>query len=134
MVWERTAGQAVQVGLAAVLLLALPSPVRAYLPAVVGLAAAVGLAAFGLAWLVRRRGPSRLVRALRSARDDIRAGLLGRRAWLGIVAASAVAMLGHLATFLVAARTAGVSTSITKFVFVRWLGSGPPPGSSNRYA
>ena len=40
---------------------------------------------------------------------DIRDGLLARRAWLGIVLASTLAVAGHAATFLIAARTAGIT-------------------------
>jgi hypothetical protein len=50
-----------------------------------------------------------LARLLRAAAGDIRGGLLARRAWPGIVVASAVVVAGHAATFLIAARTAGIT-------------------------
>ncbi|MGC1210343.1 MAG: lysylphosphatidylglycerol synthase domain-containing protein, partial [Micromonospora sp.] len=79
VVWERTAGQVVQLVVALVVLLALPSPVRRYLPTVVAvlLAAVLGLAL--LAWAAPRSGPSRWARARRTAAADVRAALLGRR-------------------------------------------------------
>lgn len=52
-------------------------------------------------------GLSRWARALRTAKTDIRDGLLARRTVLRIVLASAVAVSGHVATFLIAARAAG---------------------------
>jgi glycosyltransferase 2 family protein len=126
VVWERTAGQVVQTVIAMVVLLAFPSPVRSYLPTATVLVVAGGLGAVLLAWalphsgllarLRPRSGLSRLPRALRTARADIRNGLLARRNWLGIVLASAVVVAGHLATFLVAARTAGATAPLSRLV------------------
>jgi glycosyltransferase 2 family protein len=116
VVWERSAGQVVQVAFAIVVLSVFPSPVRSYLPAVTGLTVAVGLGAVLLARFLPRRGPSRWARALRTAEADIRDGLLARRNWLGIVLASAVVVVGHLATFVVAARTAGVTAPLSVVV------------------
>jgi uncharacterized membrane protein YbhN (UPF0104 family) len=121
VVWERTAGQFVQLALAIVVLLVLPSPVQAYMP-VVAAVAVVGVA--GVALLARAlpgTGLSRWARArwaqpLRTARADIRNGLLARRNWLRIVVASAVAVSGHLATFLIAARTAGSAAPLARLV------------------
>lgn len=117
VVWERTAGQVVQLAMAVLLLSALPSPVRPYLPVAAAVVAAVGLGAL-LAFRALARGgpapavPGKLARALRTARSDVRDGLLARGAWLGIVVASAVAVLGHLGTFLIAARTAGAAAPL----------------------
>jgi len=52
VVWERAAGQAVQVALMIVVLLLLPSPVRSSMPLVAGGAVAV---AIGSVWVSRRR-------------------------------------------------------------------------------
>jgi uncharacterized membrane protein YbhN (UPF0104 family) len=107
--WERFAGQVVQVLLTVVVLLALPSPVHAYMSWVV---IAVVLAAFGLLFMARARpGGTRSAwgRLLSGAAGDIRDGLLARRAWLGIALASTLAVSGHAATFLIAARTAGTT-------------------------
>jgi len=112
VVWERTAGQVVQAVIALVVLFAFPSPVQAYLPVAAVLVVAGGLAAVLLARALPRRGPSRLAKVLRTAEADIRDGLLAHRNWLGVVLASAVVVGGHLATFLVAARTAGATAPL----------------------
>jgi len=116
VVWERTAGQLVQLVVALVVLLALPSPVRSYVPALLAVAVAAGLAVVLLAWALPRHGPARWIGALRTARADIRDGLLARRNWAGIVLASLVVVAGHLATFLVAARTAGATAPLSRLV------------------
>src|SRR5262249_34140427 len=107
--WERFAGQVVQVLLTVVVLLALPSPVQALMPWV---AIAVVVAVFGLLFMARARpGGTRSVwsRLWSAAAGDIRDGLLARKAWLGIALASTLAVAGHAATFLIAARTAGIT-------------------------
>lgn len=116
VVWERTAGQVVQLVIAVVVLAALPSPVRPYLPAVAGALLAVGLGLVLLARRAPRSGASRWGRALRTAVADVRSGLLARRTWLGVVVASAVVVAGHLATFVVAARTAGADAPLARLV------------------
>ena len=88
VIWERCAGQVVQAVLTVVVLLALPSPVHAFMPVV---AIALVVALLGLA-LVARIQP-----------------VLARRAWLGVALASTLVVLGHAGTFLIAARTAGVA-------------------------
>ncbi|WP_406046291.1 flippase-like domain-containing protein [Micromonospora sp. NBC_00898] len=116
VVWERTAGQVVQLVIAVVVLAALPSPVRRYLPAAAGALLAVGLGLVLLARAAPRSGPSRWGRALRTAAADVRSGLLARRTWAGVVVASAVVVAGHLATFVVAARTAGADAPLARLV------------------
>jgi len=115
--WERLAGQLVQAALAVLVLLALPSPVRTAMPAVLaGLAVAVVVVlvvAFGTPLV---GGRSRWARIVRAAGGDLRTGLLARRAWPGIVAASAVVVVGHVATFLIAARAAGVAASTARLL------------------
>lgn len=80
--WERSAGQLVQVMVALPVLLVLPSPVRAYVPA---LATGVVAAALGLVLVGRHlsRGRSLRARALRTAAADLRGGLLTARTLLG---------------------------------------------------
>ena len=107
--WERSAGQAVQIVLTLVVLLALPSPVQSSMPLV---AIAVVVAVFAAVLVARARpggGRSRWARVRSAAAGDIRAGLLARGAWLGIALASALVVGGHVATFLIAARTAGTT-------------------------
>jgi uncharacterized membrane protein YbhN (UPF0104 family) len=109
VVWERGAGQFVQAVLTILVLLALPSPVRAFMPLVlVALAAtAVGVVLVGRARAGARR--SRWSRARNAVVADIRAGLLRRKALPAVVLASTVVVVGHALTFLIAARTAGVT-------------------------
>jgi glycosyltransferase 2 family protein len=107
--WERSAGQVVQVLLTVAVLLVVPSPVRAAMPLV---ALALVAVATGVALAARVRPAvdrSRWARLRRAAARDLRAGLLGRRAWPAIALASALVVAGHAATFLVAARSAGVT-------------------------
>ncbi len=110
VVWERFGGQFVQAALTLLVLLVLPSPVRSFMPLVV---AGLGVTAVGLFLVDRARagrgGRSRWGRAWNAAAADIRAGLLRRRALPAIVLASALVVVGHALTFLVAARTAGVT-------------------------
>lgn len=107
--WERFAGQLVQVLLTVIVLIALPSPVQAYMP---WAALAILATLSGLRLLARRRpsgAPSARARVLRAAARDIRDGLFARRTWPGIAIASALVVAGHAATFLLAARTVGVT-------------------------
>jgi uncharacterized membrane protein YbhN (UPF0104 family) len=107
--WERSAGQAVQVVLTVAVLLLLPSPVRAVVPLV---ALALLVAAAGVALATRVGpvvGPSRWARLSGAAARDLRDGLLAARAWPIVVLASALVVAGHALTFLIAARTAGVT-------------------------
>jgi glycosyltransferase 2 family protein len=111
--WERFAGQVVQAVLTVAVLLALPSPVHSSMPVV---AIAVVAVVLGLLLLARARpGRSRSVwaRVRNAAAGDIRHGLLARRAWPGIMLASALVVCGHVVTFVIAARTAGISAPIT---------------------
>jgi len=120
VVLERTAGQIVLVVVGLVVLVTVPSPVSAHLrehgPAVAVTAAA--LAGAGLLLVVAvgrlRTGASRWARAARTAVAEIRAGLLARGNWPGIMLASTVVLAGHLATFLVAARAAGSDASLLR--------------------
>jgi glycosyltransferase 2 family protein len=95
--WERSAGQAVQILLTIVVLLILPSPVRAVAPlvAIAVLGVAVGLAVGIRAWPAAAR--------------DIRDALLAHRAWAPIAVASTLVVAGHAVTFVIAARTAGAT-------------------------
>lgn len=92
--WERTTGQLVQVLLALLLLALVPSPFRpvALVVGAVVLTVAVG----ALAWrLLGRPRPA-------SSRP---------RVWPVVVAVSVVAVAGHLALFVLAARAAGAAVS-----------------------
>ena len=118
--WERTAGQVVQLALTAVLLLALPSPVRSSMPLVVG-GVAVVLGGVVLTARARTGGRSAWARFRRAAARDLREALLARRAWLGIALASAVVVAGHTATFIVAAHTAGTTAPLSRMIPIALL-------------
>lgn len=110
--WERFAGQVVHVLLAVGVLLVLASPVSPVMPAALGILAVVLV----LVLLAARRpwsgGPSWVRRVLHTVAHDVRFGLLVRRSWPGVVLASAAAVAGHVATYLVAARSVGVTTPV----------------------
>jgi hypothetical protein len=114
--WERSAGQIVQAVLTVAVLLVVPSPVRAAMPFV---AAALLAAAAGVALFARVRpasGVSRWARLRRAAARDLRDGLLARRAWPTVALASTVVVAGHTATFLLAARAAGVTAPLSELL------------------
>jgi uncharacterized membrane protein YbhN (UPF0104 family) len=116
VVWDRAAGQVVQVVIALVVLLAFPSPVHRYLPIAIAVVAAAGLLTVLLAKALPDRGPGRWMRALRTAKADVRNGLLAHGNWLGVVAASAVVLLGNLGMFVVAAHIADTSAPLSRLV------------------
>jgi glycosyltransferase 2 family protein len=113
--WERFAGQVVQIVLTVIVLLALPSPVRSYMPLVaIGVLAAAG----SVVLMVRvRAGANRSAwgRVRNGMAGDIRK-VLGRRAWVGIALASALVFCGHVVTFLIAAQTAGVAAPLSRML------------------
>lgn len=111
--WERTAGQVVQAILTVAVLLALPSPVRSSIPLVV-----VALVATVIALVLVGRarpggGRSRWARVRSAIAGDVRDALLARRAWPAIALASALVVIGHAVTFVIAARTAGTTASVS---------------------
>ena len=109
--WERSAGQTVQIALALVVLVLLPSPVRSSLPVIVPIGAVGALAVVLVLRSLPHHGESPLARTLRAARADVREGLFAQGSWLAIGVASVIVVAGHAATFLIAARTAGTSAS-----------------------
>jgi uncharacterized membrane protein YbhN (UPF0104 family) len=116
VVWERSAGQFVQLIVTVVVLLTLPSPVRSSMPLV---AVAIAAAVLGVLIVARTRrggGRSRWARLRGAVAGDIRDGLLARRAWPGIALASSLVVAGHAVTFLIAARTAGTTASSARML------------------
>ncbi|WTI17078.1 flippase-like domain-containing protein [Streptomyces sp. NBC_00820] len=126
VVLERVAGQVTLAVVGAVVLLALPSPVRAD---VRGFAAPVALAALGALAVVlavrmnrapsrrgadagTRPGPVRTGARGSSTLGEARRGLLSRESGPGVALSSAVVLAGHLAMFVVAARVAGATASV----------------------
>jgi glycosyltransferase 2 family protein len=107
--WERSAGQVVQIVLTVAVLLVAPSPVQGAMP-IVALALVAAAAGVALAARVRPAvGGSRWSRLRSAAARDVRDGLLARRAWPAVALASALVVAGHAVTFVIAARTAGVT-------------------------
>ena len=98
--WERSAGQVVQIVVTVAVLFVVPSPVRPAMPLI---ALALVGAAVGVALALRVRP------AVGRLRRELRDGLLARRAWPAVALASALVVAGHAVTFLIAARTAGVT-------------------------
>jgi glycosyltransferase 2 family protein len=123
VVWERTAGQAIQVLLAISVLFVLPSPLRSSMP-FVALALAATVVVVALLLVVRvRTGRVRSLwdRARNAAVSDIRHGLLRKRALPAVVLASTVAVLGHVLTFLIAARAVGVTAPVSRLLPLAFL-------------
>ena len=131
--WERFGGQAVQLGLTAAVLLAVPSAFRGLagwvaigLLSVVVIAAAVCAA---VTWLGRRTLGGRLAGALRVAVSDLRVGLLSRHTWPRVLVASAVVVAGHAIVIVIAMRATGVEVglgSIVPLALVVLAGSAVP--------
>lgn len=119
--WERTAGQAVQVVAAVLVLVALSSPVRAAMPVVLCCAAVCLVAAVLSVRAAARSGSSRWGRAARAVLADLRDGVAARTQWPGVAGASVVVVAGHAATFLIAARAAGVSAPFTVLLPITML-------------
>ena len=119
--WERTGGQVVQALLTVCVLIALPSPVRSYMPlvAVALAAAAAGVVLAGRAW--PRAGRSPLARARRTVGGDLRDILRVRGAVPATALASALVVLGHAATFLIAARAAGSTAPASRLLPLAFL-------------
>jgi hypothetical protein len=92
VVWERSAGQVVQIALTVVVLLLLPSPLGTTVPLV---ALALLVACAVLVW---------------------RSELLAGRAWRTITVASALIVAGHAITFVIAARTVGVTAPLSQML------------------
>lgn len=115
VVLERVAGQIALTLLAVVVLLTMPSPVRAgarHTAPLVGMAL-VGALAVLLALRMNRvpSGPTRKGRAPRAMLAEAREALLSRRNLPRVALSSAVVLAGYLAMFLLAARAAGSAAS-----------------------
>jgi glycosyltransferase 2 family protein len=120
VVWERFAGQVVQVLLTGVALLALPSPVESAMP-LVAIALAVAVAAVVLVARLRPDARSAWGRMRSAAAADVRGALLARRAWLGIALASVLVVGGYAITFMIAARSVGVTASPSRMLPIALL-------------
>jgi uncharacterized membrane protein YbhN (UPF0104 family) len=114
--WERLSGQVIQAVVTAVVLLTMPSPVRPALPYLLaGVAGIAGCAALAVRFAARR-GRSRLALTARAVADDLRRGLLARNVWPQLTLTSVLVVAGHTATFVIAARVAGVTAPLGELV------------------
>jgi len=116
VVWERAAGQVVQAVLTISILVALPSPVRSSLPFVAGAAVTVVLGVVLIDRALEGGDRTRWTRLRNTVLADIRNGVLRRNALPAVVLASAVIVLGHAVTFVIAARTVGVTAPISRLL------------------
>jgi glycosyltransferase 2 family protein len=125
VVWERLLGQVVQVPLTLALLAVVPSPLRS-----LGLATVGGLVVLSVvAVLVLRWSGRRPRRSSRFVGKDLAGILSAPGATRGILLASAAAVCGHLAVFVLAAHAAGVpmtSAALLPTVALVLLASGVP--------
>jgi glycosyltransferase 2 family protein len=112
--WERTAGQVVQAVITVAVLMALPSPVRPSVPLILLTLVAAVIAVVLLGRARPGAGRSRWARLRRAMGGDVRKALLARRAWPTIALASAVIVIGHATTFVIAARTAGSTAPLSQ--------------------
>jgi len=101
VVWERSAGQVVQIALTLTVLVALPSPVPGLVPVV------------ALALLAVAAGTALAARAWPRVRRDLRAVLAH---WPAVALASTLIVAGHALTFLIAAHTAGATAPVARML------------------
>jgi hypothetical protein len=114
--WERLWGQVIQAVVTVVVLLTLPSPVRPALPYVLaGVAGVAGCAALVVRRAARRSRP-RLARAARAVSADLHRGLLAPGVWPQLTLASVLVVVGHTATFVIAARVAGCTAPLGELI------------------
>jgi glycosyltransferase 2 family protein len=116
VVWERAAGQVVQAVLTIAVLVALPSPARSAMPfvAVAVFAAAIVVVLVGRLHL--GGASNRWTRVRDSVITDLRDGVLRRHALPAVVLTSVVIVIGHTVTFVIAARTVGVTVPISRLL------------------
>jgi uncharacterized membrane protein YbhN (UPF0104 family) len=114
VVLERVAGQVALTLVAVVVLLTMPSPVRAgarHAAPLVGMALVGALAVVVALRMNRAPAPARRRRAPRAMLAEAREALLSRRNLPRVAVSSAVVLAGYLAMFLLAARAAGSAAS-----------------------
>jgi uncharacterized membrane protein YbhN (UPF0104 family) len=86
------------------------------MPFVAGAALAVAL---GAVLVGRRRTPgtrSRRSRVWKAVVTDVRHGVLRQNAWPAVALTSVVVVVGHTVTFLIAARTVGVTAPVSRLL------------------
>jgi glycosyltransferase 2 family protein len=113
--WERTAGQVVGAVITAAVLVTLPSPVPSSIP-LVAVALVAAVIAVVLVARARPAGRSRWAQVRRAIAGDVRDAFLARRAWPAIALTSALVVIGHAVTFVIAARAAGVTAPLSQLL------------------
>ena len=116
VVWERAAGQVVQIVLTISALFVFPSPFRSSMPLVAAVVVAVALGAVFVAGMQIGGRRSRWVRVRNVVVTDIRDGVLRRNAFPAVAVASVLVVVGHAVTFLIAARTVGVTAPVARLL------------------
>jgi uncharacterized membrane protein YbhN (UPF0104 family) len=116
VVWERTAGQVVQVVVALAVLLTLPSPVHDAAPVVVAVGVAVVIGGFVAVRALVRHGPARMTRRLWAVGAEARSALLHPRTWPPVTVASLLVVLGHTGTLLLAVAATGAAPAPARLV------------------
>jgi glycosyltransferase 2 family protein len=114
VVWERGAGQVVQVVLTISVLLILPSPVHSAMPFVAVAVVVLGVVLLGL--MKVGSGGSRWALLRNAVMADVRNGVLRRSALPAVLLTSVLVTLSHAATFLVATRSVGVNASFSRLL------------------
>lgn len=125
--WERTLGQVVQYALTALVLLALPSPVRSVPLLAAGAAIVVAVPAVAGVLVTRRRADrtapeaaarstSRHATVTRTILSDVRHVLLARAVWPRVALTSALIVAGHTAVFVLATRAAGAEVPLRELL------------------
>ncbi len=113
--WDRASGQAVQALLTVAVLLLLPPPAGSLRVVVAWVVAVV--AGVALVVVLLRLNPGRLpTRIARAVISDLRGSVLSRRVWPGIVLASTVAVMGHVAVFVVAVQVTGTELPVGRLL------------------
>jgi glycosyltransferase 2 family protein len=112
--WERASGQAVQMVLTVAVLSLTPFVGSRHLVVAMVVAAVAGIA---LVVVILRLNPGRLPsRIARSVTSDLRSSVLSRQVWPGIVFASTVVVMGHVAVFMVAVRVTGTELPVGRLL------------------
>jgi uncharacterized membrane protein YbhN (UPF0104 family) len=116
VLWERGAGQVVQVCFVLVVLALTPSPVQDV--ARIALASIVVVVVVVLLVLpaLPHTGSGRLARLRRTVRSDVRSGVLAPAIWPAVVGTTIIVFAGHVATFVIAARAVGVTESLPRLL------------------
>jgi uncharacterized membrane protein YbhN (UPF0104 family) len=114
--WDRAAGQGVQMLLAVLVLTLLPSPLHGIGVVLGWVLLVLAAAAAALLHWPPRSSAGWWARVLRAVASDLRHGLLWRRTAPGVVLASAGAVAGHIAIFLIAAGSAGTAATAVQLL------------------